>query len=121
LRPEPNEFVVRKHASDAFEGTDLHATLQKLGVRHIVVAGIQSQHCVAATCRGALRLGYGVRLAEDGHSTWSDAARSASAIIAAVNEALEHEGVALSSTKGLVESLRSSRGASFQEPAPRPL
>lgn len=73
----------------------------------ILVAGIQSEHCVAATCRGALRLGYGVHLADDGHGTWPDGTRSAPEISAAQNEALEGEGVALSSTARLVEWLRS--------------
>lgn len=103
LRPEAGEAVVRKRASNAFEGTPLDKLLRKIGTRDLVVTGIQSEDCVAATCRGALRLGYGVRLAEDGHSTWPDGARPASDIIAAQNEALASEGVALSTTERLVE------------------
>jgi len=107
--PEEGEAVVCKRASNAFEGTDLERVLQDIGVRHIVVAGIQSERCVAATCRGALRLGYGVQLADDGHGTWPDGARTASDIVAVENQALASEGVALSSTERLVEWLRSRR------------
>jgi len=111
LMPEPGEAVVPKRASNAFEGTNLEKVLQDIGAWHIVVAGIQSERCVAATCRGALQLGYRVRLAADGHSTWPDGARPASDIVAAENEALASAGVALSSTEHLVEWLRSKRVA----------
>ena len=33
VAPEGSELLVRKRASDAFEGTDLHARLQEIGVR----------------------------------------------------------------------------------------
>jgi nicotinamidase-related amidase/GNAT superfamily N-acetyltransferase len=106
--PEGSEPVVRKRARNAFEGTDLHARLQAIGARTLVVAGLQTEHCVAATCRGALRLGYAVQLAADGHSTWPDGARSADEIMAAECAALEAEAVTLRSTERLVESLRAS-------------
>jgi nicotinamidase-related amidase len=109
LSPAANERVVQKRASNAFEGTDLHGALTALGAGTIVVTGIQSERCVTATCRGALALGYAVRLAQDGHSTWPDATRSAEEIIAAQNEALEREGVRLASTDGLAGWLRSQR------------
>ena len=108
LQPITSEPVVRKHASNAFEGTELRAVLQELGVRSLVITGIQSDRCVAATCRGALGLGYTVRLAEDGHSTWPDGPRSAAQIIAAQNEALARDGALLSRTEALVEHLRAT-------------
>ena len=111
VAPEESELVVRKRAPDAFEGTDLHARLQEIGVRRLVVAGIQTEHCVAATCRGALRLGYAVHLAEDGHSTWPDRPRSAGEIMAAESAALEAEGVTLRSTEDLLDLLRSRRAS----------
>ena len=108
LRPAVSERVVQKRASNAFEGTDLHAVLQGLDAGTVVITGLQSELCVSATCRGALGLGYTVRLAQDGHSTWPDGARSAGEIIAAQNEALEREGVRLSSTEDLVAGLRAN-------------
>jgi nicotinamidase-related amidase len=109
LGPEGSEPVVQKRASDAFEGTDLHARLQGIGAQGVVVAGIQTEHCVAATCRGALRLGYRVHLAEDGHSTWPDEPRSADDIMAAESAALKADGVTLHSTEHLLELLRTRR------------
>lgn len=102
VRPQPDEPVVRKHASNAFEDTTLDAVLRERGITHVVVSGLQSEHCVAATCRGAVRLGYDVKLAGDAHSTWPDGGRAATDIVDAQNAALEHDGVTLSSTEHLV-------------------
>ena len=109
LRPTASERVVQKHASNAFQGTDLHAVLQELGADHLVITGIQSERCVSATCRGALGLGYAVQLAQDGHSTWPHGDRPAGDIIAAQNQTLEGEGVRLRTTEELVNRLRARR------------
>jgi nicotinamidase-related amidase len=109
LLPAGSERVVRKRASNAFEGTELRAVLHGLGASSLVITGIQSERCVSATCRGAMELGYAVRLAQDGHSTWPDAARSPHEIIAAQNETLAREGVLLNSTDGLLAWFRARR------------
>jgi nicotinamidase-related amidase len=109
VAPQESEPVVQKRASDAFQGTDLHERLQEIGARRLIVAGIQTEHCVAATCRGALRSGYVVYLAQDAHSTWPDEGRSADEIMAAESAALEAEGVALRRTEDLVALIRSRR------------
>jgi len=106
VAPEGSEPVVRKRARDAFEGTDLHSRLQGVGARRLLVAGLQTEHCVAATCRGALRLGYAVHLAADAHSTWPDGPRSAGEIMAAETAALESEGVTVGRTEDLVGLVR---------------
>jgi nicotinamidase-related amidase len=106
LAPRGVEPVVRKRASDAFEGTDLGARLRQLGARRLVVAGIQTEHCVAATCRAALRRGYAVHLAIDAHGTWPDEGRSADEIMTRESAALGAAGVMLQSTDDLVVSLR---------------
>jgi nicotinamidase-related amidase len=41
-------LVVKQHA-DAFEGTDLHQTLQGLGADELVVCGMMTQNCVTHT------------------------------------------------------------------------
>ena len=86
--PLPGEALVQKRMSESFENTDLHVVLRQLGVTSLVVTGIQSEHCVAATCRCAIGLGYRVLLAQDGHSTWPDDRRTASEIIEEQNREL---------------------------------
>jgi nicotinamidase-related amidase len=107
VAPREGELVVRKRASDAFEGTELHQRLQEIGARTLIIAGIQTEHCVAATCRGALRAGYVVQLAADAHSTWPTDDRSADVIMAAETDALKGEGVELRPTEALIDSLDS--------------
>ena len=108
LAPRDGEPVVRKRFVSAFEETDLEATLQGLDVRTLIVTGIQSEQCVAATCRAALTLGYGVYLAQDGHSTWPDNDLSAGQIVALQNEQLQDAGVELRGTEELVAAIGGS-------------
>ena len=108
LAPRAGEPVVRKRFASAFEATDLQATLQRLDVRALIVTGIQSEQCVAATCRAALGLGYGVYLAQDAHSTWPDNGLSAQQIVALQNEQLHDAGVALRRTEELVAAIGNS-------------
>jgi nicotinamidase-related amidase len=115
VAPRAGEPVVQKHASDAFQERDLHQRLKKIGARTLIVAGIQTEHCIAATCRGALRSGYAVQLAEDAHSTWPTEVRSAEAIMAAETAALTGDGVVLRTTESLIESIRSSRSRTSEE------
>ena len=55
-----------RDAYSAFDGTDLHARLQALGVRRVVVVGLATDYCVQATVVDALALGYGVVVLRDG-------------------------------------------------------
>ncbi len=69
LPVEPSDAVVPKLAGDAFAGPGLEALLRSRGVRSVVVAGLQSEMCVADTARTALRLGFAVVLPRDAHAT----------------------------------------------------
>jgi predicted phosphoribosyltransferase len=54
-----------RDAYSAFDGTDLHARLQTLGVRRLVVTGLATDYCVQATVTDALALGYQVLVLRD--------------------------------------------------------
>lgn len=51
----PGELVIRKTVSDAFTNAGLGASLGARRVDRVVVAGMQSNYCVSATCCGALQ------------------------------------------------------------------
>jgi nicotinamidase-related amidase len=68
--PRLHETVVRKERDDGFDGTNLDKILTALDVRNIVICGVLSEMCVAATAREAMRLGYGVLLPHDAHATY---------------------------------------------------
>ena len=48
---------------------DPDATLKDLGVKELLITGLQTEYCVDTACRAALSHGYDVVLVEDGHST----------------------------------------------------
>lgn len=78
----PSDQRLRKTATDSFHQTGLHESLQQQGIKHLVVAGFQSDFCVDTTVRRALALGYPVTLVADGHATLDNAVLSAAQIAA---------------------------------------
>lgn len=86
------ELVIRKNKSDAFATVGLEDWLKSKYVERVVVAGMQSNYCIAATCRGALERGLDVVLASGAHATY-DQGVSAAAISSRIEEELAKEGV----------------------------
>lgn len=68
--PRPGETVVVKSAHSAFIGTDLEEALQRAGSETLVIAGIQTNYCVASTARMAGNLGYRTYVVGDGCATF---------------------------------------------------
>ena len=64
------DLLIQKSSPDAFEGTELQRELDARGVKEIILAGMQTELCIAATCRKAAKLGYEVTLVANGHSTF---------------------------------------------------
>lgn len=82
--PLSGEVVIRKTDDDGFDGTDLDAILTAFGVKNLVICGVLSEMCVAATARGALERGYCVLLPHDAHATYDVPAGSGSQGVPAV-------------------------------------
>jgi nicotinamidase-related amidase len=90
--PRDDEQVVDKHDSDSFAGTALSDLLSPSD--RLVVAGMQSEHCVHATALAALRRGYPVSLVRGAHATYDDDA-PADTIAKRIEEELSAAGVTL--------------------------
>lgn len=108
LVPVPGEMVISKRQSSSFEGTDLHAKLQALGVKDVVLCGLQSEFCVSNTARSALQNGYRVQVASDGHSTWPSDGRTPAQIEDEVNAKLAEAGAKVASTEQLAGAFRNA-------------
>jgi len=61
----PGETVILKPGKGAFYATPLDALLKRLGVNHLVFAGVTTEVCVQTTMREANDRGYECLLAED--------------------------------------------------------
>jgi nicotinamidase-related amidase len=88
VAPRPGDIVLQKGTPDAFHDTPLQILLAAQRIRRLVIAGLQTDYCIDATCRQAEEMGYDVTLAADAHSTYDSGSCSAAEIIAAHNEAL---------------------------------
>ncbi len=106
LVPAATDVVLKKYKSSAFDGTDLQAQLESRGAKDLVVCGLQSEFCVSNTTRSALELGYTVRVAGDGHSTWPSDGRQAQDISDVANAQLAGLGATIATTQALSQALR---------------
>ncbi len=90
LETSPKDHRVRKTTPDSFYQTNLQKLLPKEDFERLVICGLQTDYCVNATVRQALKLGYDVVLAGDAHSTVDNGNLSAEDIIAEHNKDLAH-------------------------------
>lgn len=65
LSPLPAEVQIDKRGYGGFLGTDLHATLQGLGRRSLVVTGVVAEICVEDTVRQAFQFHYRTTVVSD--------------------------------------------------------
>jgi nicotinamidase-related amidase len=95
VAPAAGETVLHKDVSDALAANPhLADELRAAGVAGVVVAGMQSDFCVRATCRAALQAGFHVTLASGAHATRDDDAPAAD-LARLVEEELAADGVAV--------------------------
>lgn len=67
------EALLTSVAGDTFESNpQLAERLKKDGIDHIVAFGLQSEHCVKSTSKGAIDAGFKLTLLQGAHSTYDD-------------------------------------------------
>lgn len=88
IKPQDEDIVLQKHTPDSFYETDLKRHLEKFGVDHLILTGIQTEACVDTTCRRGFSLKYNVTLITDSHSTFDKEEITAQQIINHHNEVL---------------------------------
>ncbi|MDA8025901.1 MAG: cysteine hydrolase [Actinomycetota bacterium] len=65
FEPKEGEFIVKKHRSSAFFGTDLDMILRSNQISTLVVTGLTTEGCVESTARDGLFNDYYVVIADD--------------------------------------------------------
>lgn len=90
LEISPTDLRVRKTTGDSFYQTNLQKLLPKEDFECLVICGLQTDYCVNATVRQALKMGYDVALAADAHSTVDNGNLAAEDIIAEHNKDWAH-------------------------------
>ncbi|MFN0154772.1 MAG: cysteine hydrolase family protein [Gaiella sp.] len=70
LQPLPDELVVDKNTSSAFNSTGIEWLLRNMGTRTLVVVGMATDMCVETTARDAADRGFDVIVVEDATATF---------------------------------------------------
>lgn len=103
-----------KAATNSFHGTGLLNHLTSQEMKHIVIMGCATQHCIDSAVRTATISGFDVTLVGDGHSTPDSVSLSAAQIIKHHNETLhghynvEHFSVVRDTEEDLFSSTHDS-------------
>ncbi len=97
--PLEEEIIVQKRTPDSFHNTNLKYELDCKGIKHLIIAGLQTEFCIDTTCRSAFSLGYNIILVKDAHSTWNSPVLTAQQIINHHNNVLGNWFVTLREEK----------------------
>jgi len=96
IQPLDDETIIHKLQGNAFEGTNLREKLTQRDIDTLLITGLATQWCVRATTLGALKLGYRVIVASDGHSNFSKDAKN---LIKKWNRTFSEKGVEVIRTR----------------------
>lgn len=69
VKPIEGEKIITKKEVSSFNGTDLNDYLKSLGVKNLVICGMQTHMCVEGAVRAGYDLGYQVTLVHDACAT----------------------------------------------------
>ncbi|HEY0744121.1 MAG TPA: cysteine hydrolase family protein [Chryseosolibacter sp.] len=76
VKPMADEPVIPKKVNSAFIGTDLEAKLRAKGITRVVLAGLQTDHCVSTSARMAANLGFETIVLSDATATFDRTSQS---------------------------------------------
>lgn len=103
IAPLAGEPVVHKTFCDSFYKTNLQEVLNGLGIKKLIIVGMQSDFCVDTTTRRALSSGYESILVKDAHSTFSTKILDAQKIVEHHNFVLGSNFAKLMTTQEVLE------------------
>lgn len=108
--PKWGERIFQKTVNSAFIGTGLESYLRQVGINHLSIVGLTTDHCVSTTTRMAANLGFQVDLIDDATATFDRKATTGEWIPAEVVHqvslaSLSGEFAQVFSTQGFISSL----------------
>lgn len=77
ISPVEGERIFEKQYSSAFRNTGLKAYLDEKDIKTIILAGMQTEYCMDATCKAAFEHGYEIIVPEGTTSTFDNEYMSA--------------------------------------------
>ena len=69
--PSGDELIIKKSVNSSFIGTNLKEVLDEKGIRHVIIVGLTTDHCVSTTTRMAGNYGYDTYLISDATATFA--------------------------------------------------
>jgi predicted GNAT family N-acyltransferase len=87
LKPLASELIVEKNYWDAFQKTELENVLKGLGLRRLIIVGMQTEYCMDTTIRNAFSRGYQLMGVKGCHTTFD------SSVLKAVDMIHHHESI----------------------------
>lgn len=73
IAPLPNEKVFEKQYNSAFRKTGLRDYLDAIGVKNIILCGMQTEYCMDATCKVAFEFEYKITIPQSTTTTFDTA------------------------------------------------
>jgi len=70
--PLPDEKIFEKQYNSAFRGTGLREYIDGIGVKNIILCGMQTEHCLDATCKVAFEYEYKVTIPQSTTTTFDN-------------------------------------------------
>ncbi len=105
IAPKAKEPVVEKQTMDSFYNTELDAVLKRLGIRTLIICGMQTEYCVDTACRRAYTMGYDAYLVSDGHTSRDDGYLTGEQIVKHHNMNLQSDYLQVKTTKELLDMM----------------
>ncbi len=100
--PVPGETVVDKPGKGMFWNTDVHATLDQLGVTHLVFAGVTTEVCVQTSMREANDRGFECLLVTDATESYFPEFKAAAVAMMTAQGAIVGWATPLAALEGAV-------------------
>jgi nicotinamidase-related amidase len=70
LQPNPEEYILDKNSSGAFNSTGIDQVLRNMSIEDLIITGLATDMCVETTARDAADRGFNVVIVEDGTATF---------------------------------------------------